>query len=60
MVGDDGAEADGNEGLAFLDHWIVLAKGWNNKRRSMIVMKRAIDAGAGVVGSDKEYPSETI
>jgi hypothetical protein len=48
MIGDDGAEADGNEGLAFLDRWIVLAKGRNNKRRSKIVMKRAIDAGAGV------------
>jgi protein N-terminal methyltransferase len=34
MVGDDGAEADGNEGLAFLDRWIEsMAKGRTNKSK---------------------------
>ena len=45
MIGDDGAEADGEEGLAFLDRWMVLARTTQNKK---LVTKRAIDAGAGV------------
>ena len=45
MIGDDGAEADGEEGLAFLDRWVVLARTTQNKK---LVTKRAIDAGAGV------------
>jgi len=45
MIGDDGAEADGEEGLAFLDRWMVLARTIQNKK---LVTKRAIDAGAGV------------
>jgi len=32
MIGDDGAEADGEEGLAFLDRWMVLARTTQNKK----------------------------
>ena len=46
MVGDDGAEADGMEGLAFLDRWMVLARAGPNPKK--LLTKRAIDAGAGV------------
>ena len=45
MIGDQGGEADGVEGLAFLDRVVDDNNRHNNKKHKFV---RAIDAGAGV------------
>jgi protein N-terminal methyltransferase len=48
MVGDGGGEADGVEGLAFLDRLILESSSQNSNTNKKLKFARAIDAGAGV------------
>jgi protein N-terminal methyltransferase len=47
MIGDGGGEADGLEGLAFLDRLILKSES-SAQNRKKLKFSRAIDAGAGV------------